>query len=483
MYVSGDVQYPNKSAARGKFRQLGSFSLTDVVRRPLSARLRLYERMWRQDLTIKSAVRTQVNSIVSTIGGVTHPDPEIAEFLNNNIKMLEDEHGRSWHNCLSNIQETTFWSGFSLSEVMFDLKFGSLYLQDLLTYHPTTCAIYPDRKGRITDGKPTKDGYHRSGFYQTGISPTQAEVRLPMWKTIYLGNEADYGNYYGRSLISPCYKWYRLKEALIDMMAAALDKLGDRVLYVSMPSDTLPETRLDVSTGEQKAITTLDLVREQMEASDGMPDCLFIPNQRAELKPSMGAVSLSDNVGNAFLDAIAYVDQESTKHILPFFLISDFSGNTSSDREVKERRMEMYYNMLDSYRTTLTTIILKKVMMPLVKWNFNRASAAIAPTFTRVYSDRPEDRVATMQMVKGLTENGYLNPNNPLDWDMIRQMVRLSNRAMDDEDLKFIKEILINPKQKAPGQQDQFSKKGRGAKGRPTGDRTPNTNARRPAQF
>ena len=483
MYISGDVQYPNRSAARGKFKQLGSFSLSDTLRRPLGARLRLYERMWRQDLTIKSAVRTQVNSIVSTIGEITHPDPEIAEFLNNNIRMLEDEHGRSWHSCLATIQDTSFWAGFSLTEIMFDLRFGSLYIQDLLTYHPNTCAIYPDRQGRITDNKPTLDGYHRSGFYQTGLSPTQAEVRLPLWKTIYLANESDYGNYYGRSLISPCYKWYRLKEALIDMMAEALAKLGDRLLYVSMPSDTLPETRIDVSTGEQKAITTLDLVREQMEAADGMPDCLFLPQQRAEIKPQLQSIPMSDNVGGSFLEAIAYIDQETTKHILPFFLISDYSqGSSRGDSEVKERRMEMYYNMLDTYRSTLTSVIIKKVMMPLVKWNFNRSSALIPPTFTRVYSDRPEDRVATMQTVKGLTENGYLNPNNPLDWDMVRQMVRLSNRKMDDDDVKFIKEILINPRQKPTTGPDQSGPAGTGGKGRPTGDRTPNTKARNPAQ-
>lgn len=482
MPVSGDLSYLSKSAARGKFAQLGSFSLTDAIRRPLIARLRLYERMWRQDLTIKTALHTQVNSIVGTIGELTHPDPEIAEFLNDNIKQLEDEHGRSWQNCLATIQHTSFWAGYSLTEVMFDLKFGQLYLHDLLTYHPSTCLIYPDKHGRLTEGKPTMDGYHKSGFYQVGLNPLQAEVKLPLWKTLYLANESDYGNYYGRSLIAPSYKWYRLKEAIIDMMGAALDKTGSRMTSISIPSYELPEKRLDVSTGEQKPITTLDLVREQLENIEGPPEFLFLPQQSPENKPTVNSVPLFDNVGTTFLDAIAYADQESTKHILPYFLISDHqAANSKADPEAKERRMEAYYNALDSHRRNLTSVVLRKVMMPLVEWNFSRASAKISPTFTRVYSDRPEDRVATMQMVKGLTDTGYLNPTNPQDWDMVRQMVRLSDRKMDADDLRFIQEVVINPLLPKPGA-DQTGKSGTGGRGRPTGNTMPNRQARLPAK-
>jgi hypothetical protein len=160
-------------------------------------------------------------------------------------------------------------------------------------------------------------------------------------------------------------------------------------------------------------------------------------------------------------------------------LISDQQspGNT----EARERRMETYYNALDTHRRNLTSVVLRKVMMPLVEWNFSRASAKIPPTFTRVYSDRPEDRVATMQMVKGLTDTGYLNPRNPQDWDMVRQMVRLSNRKMDEEDLKFIEEVVVNPLQPKLDA-DPTGAGGTGGRGRPTGNSMPNKAARLPAK-
>jgi hypothetical protein len=266
------------------------------------------------------------------------------------------------------------------------------------------------------------------------------------------------------------------------MMANALDKLGTRMTYVRMPSYNLNEKRVDPATGEEKLITTLELVQEQLQAADGMPDFLFLPQQQADNKAEVGSVPLFDNIGSLFLEAISYTDQESTKHILPFFLISDQQHGGGKDQNAKERRMEAYYNMLDAHRRVLTSVIIKKVLVPLVEWNFNREAAKIPPTFNRVYSDRPEDRVATMQMVKGLTETGYLNAKNTCDWDMVRQMLWLSDRKMSEEDITFVEDMLIKPRQKPQGSDDQSGPQGSGKKGRPTGNTMPNKVARLPAK-
>jgi hypothetical protein len=86
-----------------------------------------------------------------------------------------------------------------------------------------------------------------------------------------------------------------------------------------------------------------------------------------------------------------------------------------------------------------------------------------------------------MQMVKGLTDTGYLNPTNPQDWDMVRQMVRLSDRKMDADDLRFIQQVVINPLLPKPGA-DETGKGGTGGRGRPTGNSMPNRQARLPAK-
>lgn len=471
MITSGDITYKNKRALRGKFNQQGGFRYSSLLRRPKQAQLRLFERIWRQDTTIKSAVTSRTLWLLNTIGEVEHPDPEIAEFHNRNIKQLEEENGASWVSRLQTMQETKAWSGFSVSEIMFDLKFGSLYLNDLITYHPSTISIYPDKKGRLVEGRPTFDNFHSSGLWQyaTGYGADFKEKQLSLWKHIHLANESDYSNYYGISLLEPSYVWYRLKEALLDMMAAGLDNEGRRLIWVRMPSYSIGETRVNPSTGEEEAINSLQLVKEQFDASDGVPEVLYLPFQNQDNKPEIGSESIQDSVGDAYMRAIEYADAQSIKHIIPAYLVSS-AADLDQEPNVRERQLEMFSNNIEVERSLLISALIKKVFMPIQSWNFNRASAKIPPTFARRYSDRAEDRLATMQTVKGLTENGWLNPFNDIDYIKVMQMLRLDPRERSSEDASYIYDMLIEPRQKKDPRDSDVGPKGSGSSGRSTGN-------------
>jgi hypothetical protein len=469
--LNGDVIFKDKRQAKGKFKQQGSFTFQNTIRRPLLAQIRLYERMWRQDLTIKAALQARTQWLISTIGEVIHPDKEVAAFLNNNIKDIQQENGRSWNDILEVIEETTYWGGFSASEVMFDLKFGSLYLSDVLTYHPSSIVIHADKDGRLVHGKPTIDGVRKSGIWQLATGPRSREVHLDMWKVIYLANESDYGNHYGRSLISASYKWHRLKEALIDMMAANLDKAGNKMLWIRMPSYPTDEIRISPTTGEETYINSLELVKEQFEAAEGIPEVVFLPYQQSDIKPEVGGEILQDQIGDLFIKAIEYADHQSVKHIIPPFLLSgSFFAEGSKDPMKHERQIELFTNSIEADRSRLCTALIKKVLYPLMEWNFNRSSIKVPPTFARIYSDRSEDRVSTMQMVKGLVEAAVLNPRNEEDYRKIMQMLRFGTRERTKDDMKFIDEVLIEPRRKNPRPED-VGPKGSGSAGRSTGSK------------
>lgn len=474
--MSVDILYQDKRSAKGKFVQRGGHALFHSVRRIQNVNLRLYEKLARQDLTIRSALNTFENYIISTIGEVTHPDEEIASFLNHNLKTMEDTLGVSWKSAIKTALFTKDWAGYSVSEIIFKLEFGSLTLEDLITYHPSTLTIYTDKKGRLVEGGETLDGYHKSGIYQVSLDSTTSLKKLDLWKVLYLGADTEYGNYYGQSLVAPCYKWQRLKEALIDLMLIYLERAGHRMTWISSIAHPTDQSRIDPSTGDERTITTLDLLREQIEKDDDLKQTLLLPYNVEGSSPEIGSVPLSDLVGNMFLDAIAYADQESVKHIIPYFLISD--GGHSLSASSIERRMEVFYTNKEQAFNSLTTEAIKQVLQPLVKWNFNRESAKIAPSFARIHSDRSEDRVASMQTVKGLTENGYLNPTNSVDWRMVRQMLRLSDRMMTKEDQEWIEEIVINPRQKGGSSESKGGPNGAGKPGRQTGSTTKHINSR-----
>ena len=476
-FPSGDIQYSDRRSARNKLKQQGTFNKLLTYQRPLRAKMRVYEKMVRQDLTIQSAINTRVDAIVGSIGLPVHPDPEIQEFHRRSLLMLEDSSGKSWQQVLREIQFTKDWAGFSVSEVLYNLNFGALTLKDIVTYHPTTITIYPDKNGMLSEGNTTYDGYHKSGIYQHSTVDPEGERQLRLWKHIYMASDGEYGNYYGHSLIAPSYKWSRLKEVMVEMMLGAMDKLGSRALWVRTPSHSMTdEIVVDGNTGEQRPKTTLEFIQEQLEASDGDIRALILPQTApgTEYKPEVGSIPLGDVFGDTFIHTLRYVDQESVRHILPYFLIQD----TNSLEAARERRMEVYFKTIYNERKALMNHIIQKCLMTTQAWNFSKESAKIPPKFAHQYSDRPEDRVATMQVVTGLTDKGYLNPLNPMDWAMVRQIGGLNDREMEEGDLKFIDDILVKPM--SPDAGNEAVKQP--SAGRPTGNSKPQQADRTPAK-
>lgn len=415
-------------------------------------KLKIYEQMVYQDTNIFASLDILVKSILATVGSVHHPDPEIKEFLNYNIEQLQDSIASDWNDTLYQILFSTLWAGFSVSENLYDLKFGTLYLDGLVNYPPNTIIIRPDKNGMLTEGKATPGGYWKSGIYQ---SPNRfkPEQQLSFWKTIYIANRASFGNYYGYSAIAPCYKWYRLKDALVDMMAIALDRYGNPLLYVKMPVYPTERTTIDPATGEERQLTTQEVFQETIQNLDSNGNVLFLPQQDGSNKPDVGALTTGNNIGSTFIEAIKYVTEQEVQVLIPPFLLTAelFSTETAT-----ERRMELYYNNLQHYRNLLLQPIARQAFSRLIQYNFNRESARYAASFSRVYSDRAEDRVAMMQVVSGMTDKGYFNPLNPSDHQMVRQMVRALDRPHDKGDVEFIKKVLL--KEIQPGRPTGVSK-------------------------
>lgn len=466
----GDIVYSSKKSAGGKFSQQGTYNLTTTLMRPKRAQYRLYENMWKNDTTLKSALTARVRWLTNTIGTIEHPDKEIADFHNYYLKSMEDDAGRSFKDCLEKMEQTKSWAGSSVTEALFKLDFGALTLKDLVTYHPSTITYYADKKGRLVEGKESFDHYHKSGIWQSATSFQTAEKRLSLWKVIHLCNDSSFGNYYGYSILEPSYVWVELRKALVGMMAAGLDKLGHRVLWVRMPSYSTGETRFNPATQEEEEITSLRLVYEQFESVDGMPEVIFLPYQQEGHKPELGSESLQDDLGETFLESIDYADSQSIKHIIPPYLVSS-RLDVKSDPIVRERQMELFSNNIEADRAHLTIPLIYKIFMPIQQWNFNRESAKIPPTFARVYSDRTEARLATMQMVKGLTESGWINPMNDTDYSTVMQMLRLGVRSRDKKDIQFIKDMLIEPRRKAQPRNNDIGPQGSGNPGRSTGNK------------
>lgn len=498
-----DVQFNPNSRPRHKLKQHGMLKAPYAPhQRPQLKKMLEYEQIALFDTTVSYVLFVLIDTLISMLGPIEHPDIEIQNFLRENVSTLGglpgtiDDKTKSEgpekldvkkssviYQALFRAVHCTMWAGFSASEVIYAPNKGRLFIEDFLTYHPASIIIRPNDKGRLTEGENTTTG-KLSGIYQlTGqINPTSpGESLLPLWKTIHLTRSSFYGNHYGISAIESVYKWQLLKEAFIDMQAIALDRSGTPIVAITVPIYATNQTEIDPATGEERVLTTQELIERQVQTQNfgGGGNILLLPQFSEDLPPKVQVITSGSNVGESFEIGIDRCDRETAKGLWVPFVLFPF-GNRVEGLNDTQRAMELFNRIISNMYRQFIVPIVSQSFHVCVKQNFTRPSANIAPRFPIRHTTRPEEMVALMQMITGLTDRGYFNPLNETDWGMVREMVDVVDRAQTPEDLKFVKDMILVPKQPAPsggsgGGQGSVRGKGTGA-GRPVGTSAPKSN-------
>ena len=483
-----DKAFETKRSFQGRFKQYGAFSYQSPYNRPLTSRLQLYEKIAMLDPLVEACLDAVCSEVVSTIGEPEHEDPEISSFLRDMVQRMQYNRGHSIHDTLYHMLKTELWGGFKVTEPSFEIWDGMLIDTDMMTYHPSSIIIVPDRKGRLNEGRQSFDGTRTSGIYQQPIH-TRPEVKIPLRKAMYTSHQSRFGNYYGRSIISSIYKWHRLKETLIDQMVIALDRFGNPLLWMKVPGRSTGRTKVDPQSGEEYNVSAQEEAQEQLQDLQGDGNVIVLTQNDSDISPEVGTLTTGNDVGTSFLEAISYASEQIAMGLYPpYFLVSDRSKITNDT--LIERRVDQFKNLVSSKRDQLVKTFSTKVLWEVVKWNFNRESAKVPPTMSYIQSSRQEQLVDKMQAVKGLTEDGYINPSNEGDWQMVRQMINATPRKMSNRDVTFVKEMLINPKKEKSNDSQRSSttnaktketnpNRGNSNKnGRPTGQTTKQQNPR-----
>lgn len=447
----------NRRSPKAQFMQHGAA----IPRTPQpSASLKEFGAVADRDLTIRACFDIIIKAVVASTDQVIHDDPEIADFCNYVLRNYEDLNSTSWQSMLEAPISTLLRAGFSVSETLFDLDpLGQMVLTDLVTYDPCTIALYPDVRGRLIE---SKSSYYSSlipsGIYQqlVGLDPRLTQptgkkangneirlgmVRLPRKKVVFLNQHALYGNHRGVSSIAPLYRWVLLKEALVDMMGGALDHYGNPIFYIAM-ADLPTGQQVTDELGALRGITTFETLKEQLQNLGEQGNALLLPFSEKGIKPTVGQISQPQNIGSVFTDAIEYCNAQIAAELgVPTFLLSTGRSETGN-RSIPEHRMTAFYSMIEDYRGKILNAICRQIFGKLISYNFdNRPSSRQPPTFSRVYSNRAEDRVATMQVVQGMCRSGALNPREQTDHDLARQMLGVPTRPLTKVDLDFIDRV------------------------------------------
>jgi hypothetical protein len=456
------VKFNKNERPRGRMKQFGAYAIGysgGWLRPRHFERLREFHTIAQTDSTVSYCLFVLIDTLLASLGQITHPDPEIEQYLRQNIERLGGFNAEDKLFRFSFLYSRFFrmifdvmWAGFSTTEMLFDVDDeGKLWISDFITYHPASILVRTNRRGRLTDGEPSWTGL-QSGIWQTGVNPEVAgEVRLPLWKVCHLVRNEAYGNYYGVPLIESAYRWCLYKEAFADMYSVALDRYGNPIIAITYPVYTTGQVEIDPETGQERNLTTQELIERQLtnEAFTGGGNVLLLPQVDPHMIPKVDIVTSGNNVGSMYIDAMELCNQEIARALLvPYGLVSN---DPRSDGKMTQRQMELFNRILTSIHAEYIRPILSQTFHRLIKDAFRgRDSAGICPRMDIRQTTRPEDRVALMQMISGLTDRGYFNPMNPDDWKMVREMVDSPIRPQEPADRDFVNKMLIVPKMPPP---------------------------------
>ena len=428
-----DIVYGREYRPAWKLKQYGSNRawLFDHAYRPSLQRLNDYHRAVLYESTYSGGLAVMEQTLLSMLGEPEHPDADIQAFVRYAVQELETP----LPTLMQQMIHTAFWAGYSVSEVLFALDGqGRLVLRDVVTYHPATIILRTDDRGRLTDGRPSATGL-KSGIYQSGR--LQPEVRLPLWKVVRLVHDPSYHPYYGRSVVEGGYKYYLLKEALLDMMAVALDRFGNPLLFIRVPRNATGEMVYDPATGEQRPLTAQEMVEREIQNLGG-GNALVLTQADPDLAPEVKALTTGNNLGETFLSAIRYCEQEIARSMLVPFILLGRDTSTLSAAGAAERQMELFNMVLRGLHKQLIEPLAQQLFRFLVRFNFDRPGVEVPVRLPLRNTTRPEDRVGLMQIIRGLTADGYLNPQNEEDWNSVRQMLQMAERRLEEADREFV---------------------------------------------
>jgi len=424
---------PHKHPPRGYTKQVGSSlsywassTIYGFLGHPEYLRLAEYERAMTTDETIKSAIRFIRLSIQGSLGEYVHPDPEIQQFVRDNLNRMKG----SYKSVLGELIVSSLWSGFGVSEVVYKAEDGRIWIDYVTNYNPRNITFHVNENGMLTEGeKAAFNSGFSTGIWQDRIGKTP--VRLPMNRCVMVTHEKRHNNYYGESALKPVYKNWRLKEAVLEMWNIALDRYGTPVTYAVVPNGYTGREVPDMSNpGKQRPETIADST-EQAIANIHTGTGLVIERPSPTDDIDLGTLTTGNNFGEAFRDALKYYNKAIYQALLiPALLLSEQDKGGLGSGNATAIHFEVYKLILNQIYDEIVEPFVEQCIGRLIRLNFGHKDPGR-------FEMSPYDIAtaqATAQMAGLLKESGGFDNTNPRDINWLR--ARCGMEMLDEAGMK-----------------------------------------------
>lgn len=397
-------------------------------------------------------------SVLAKLGDYNHENPAIQTFVRANLTDV-----KTW---LYNMTLTMLWSGFTVSEPIWQKKEGpngipQVWIEDVINYHPTQVEFKLNLYGRLTHGEKIPTSQYLTGVWvpipqyytvQKAVSAnfTGGLVRLPRSKVLYCAINNEGNNPYGTSLVAPILKYHLFKEAYKDMMAVALDRYGTPLIWVVVPPQNTEEL-VQEPDGSTRYLTLHEMAARELENMRSETGIIFTQIDK-DHPVKLEALTTGNNFADSFIKAIEMCDHNMMRGLsIPNLIMKDDRNGLGTGGS-SERQVEIYHMFVESIYSIVTGALLNQLIRQLIQYNFDPRDIreAYDPGYFTNRPFRYADLAVLTGTIQAATSMGYCNPSDPEDFGYVRSLLSLPSREMTAADKQYIKSLAQSATKSKP---------------------------------
>lgn len=428
------------------------------IANPSTVSVETFKRMVDTDDTVGSAADFIITCLSAKLGKYQHPVPEISEFVTKTLNNVRS----GWQESVKEIFSAA-WVGFSVSEKVWQNSNEGFILKDLVTLPPGTILFEVDRVGQLTDdgilqfqrnynpflggpynvftnaiygfdGELRPDPLARQGDLPFPIRTSNQinflSLRIPKQKCIHYAFNAQgrFGSPYGRSLLRRAYKWWVLKDSVIQMMSIALDRKGTPLTIIfADPNTTLmdPSTYNPNLKPNQQRKMRADQAASEAFKNIHNDSVIVLPGKKGQIF-DVDFMPQTPNTAD-FLSAIEMCNKAIMRALLVPELI--YTTGDVGSYSLGQEHANSFDKVLDSIVEGMNMILLEQVVKEIIAYNFPEEMWKKEGLGTFVKRDlTTEERSKMMELFERAVNTGALDVNDLADLNLIRETVGAPRR-------------------------------------------------------
>ena len=440
------------------------------IQNPSSVSVETFKRMIDTDDTIGSGVDFLTTCLAARLGPYTHTNKDVAKWVNSRLKEIKG----GWFNTVKEIMSAA-WAGYSVSEKVWknDPKHGFVP-HKIVTIPPNTVMFETERTGELTpdgilqyqrnwspmglsqgvgffgglvgtgnlgwssnnfDSRP--DPYARFGDlpFPVRVSNTwqYLSIRIPVQKCIHYSFDAQgkFGNPYGRSLLRRAYKWYVLKDSVLQMLAVALDRKGTPLLIVYADNNTTVQDSSKVAGKTTNQRGQRVGARADQAASSAFSrvhndSTIVLPGKKGTIY-EVDSMTQQSNA-NDFIEAIRLCNQSIMRALLIPSLIFT-NGDGTGSYALGQEHSRTFLRILDGILDGLIGTLIENLVVEMLVYNFPREMWEKDGFGTFTMRDFNEDNGEKLSMIwERAINSGVIDPEDMADLNRMRDVLGFPER-------------------------------------------------------